>query len=72
MAGVNYTRQPKQSDYPTSDGKPMAETDWHRDLMNTLIQTLAVHYCAAEPMVYVSGNTSLSSISRATVVTSVP
>src|SRR4051812_37500425 len=23
-----------RNDYPTSDGKPMAETDWHRQLMN--------------------------------------
>ena len=43
------------NDYPTSDGKPMAETDWHRDLMMTLIQTLGTYY-AADPMVYVSGN----------------
>jgi Uma2 family endonuclease len=42
-------------DYPTSDGKPMAETDWHRDLMMALIQTLGAYY-AAEPLVYVSGN----------------
>ena len=42
-------------DYPTSDGKPMAETDWHRDLMMVLIQTLSAYY-AAEPLVYVSGN----------------
>jgi len=41
--------------YPTSDGKPMAETDWHRDLMNALIQTLKVWY-AAQSRVYVSGN----------------
>ena len=42
-------------DYPTSDGKPMAETDWHRDLMMVLIQTLGAFY-AADPSVYVSGN----------------
>lgn len=42
-------------DYPTSDGKPMAQTDWHRDLMMVLIQTLSDYY-AAEPLVYVSGN----------------
>jgi Uma2 family endonuclease len=41
--------------YPTSDGKPMAETDWHRDLMLALIQVLKVFY-ARDPMVYVSGN----------------
>jgi len=44
-----------KNDYPTSDGKPMAETDWHRDLMIALIQTLKVWY-AAQPRVYVSGN----------------
>jgi Uma2 family endonuclease len=43
------------NDYPTTDGKPMAETDWHRDLMVDLIQTLQDHY-AAHPRVYVSGN----------------
>src|SRR5437773_2186379 len=41
--------------YPTSDGKPMAETDWHRILMLILIQTLEAWY-ADHPMVYVSGN----------------
>ena len=41
--------------YPTSDGKPMAETDLHRDLMLDLIETLKAFY-AADPMVYVSGN----------------
>jgi Uma2 family endonuclease len=33
----------------------MAETDWHRDLMTALIQTLKVWY-AAQPRLYVSGN----------------
>jgi Uma2 family endonuclease len=41
--------------YPTSDGKPMAETDWHRDLMLVLIETLKVWY-AEQPRTYVSGN----------------
>ena len=41
--------------YPTSDGKPMAETDLHRDLMTELIETLKAFY-ATEPLVYVSGN----------------
>lgn len=41
--------------YPTSDGKPMAETDWHRQLMVHLIQTLELWY-ADQPRVYVSGN----------------
>lgn len=41
--------------YPTTDGKPMAETDWHRELMNTLIQILKIFF-AGDPTVYVSGN----------------
>jgi Uma2 family endonuclease len=41
--------------YPTSDGKPMAETDWHRILMTALIQTLDAWY-AKDKKVYVSGN----------------
>lgn len=45
----------KLNDYPTSDGRPMAETDWHRNLMNALIDTLAAFF-AAQMNVYVSGN----------------
>jgi Uma2 family endonuclease len=41
--------------YPTSDGRPMAETDWHRDIMYALIKVLQAFY-AADPNVYVSGN----------------
>lgn len=41
--------------YPTSDGRPMAETDWHRDLMLRLIETLKRHY-SDDPNIYVSGN----------------
>ena len=43
------------NDYPTSDGKPMAETDLHRKLMAAVIDTLEHHF-AADPGVYVSGN----------------
>jgi Uma2 family endonuclease len=43
------------NDYPTSDGKPMAETDHHRKLMTALIQALD-HWFAADPAAYVSGN----------------
>ena len=46
---------PKKVVYPTSDGKPMAETDFHRDLMTDLIKTLQDFY-ADEPTTYVSGN----------------
>jgi Uma2 family endonuclease len=55
MATAASTPLPWKNGYPTSDGKPMAETDWHRELMNALIQTLKLWY-AARPRVYVSGN----------------
>ena len=42
-------------DYPTTDGKPMAETDLHRDLMFDLIATLDAHF-RDDPEVYVSGD----------------
>jgi Uma2 family endonuclease len=41
--------------YPTSDGKPMAETDRHRQLMFDLIEVLKARY-AGDPDTYVSGN----------------
>jgi hypothetical protein len=41
--------------YPTADGRPMAETDCHRDIMYALIKVLQSFY-AADPNVYVSGN----------------
>lgn len=41
--------------YPESDGKPMAETDVHRDLMTDWIQMLRYHYRNKND-VYVSGN----------------
>jgi Uma2 family endonuclease len=41
--------------YPTSDGRPMAETDLHRDLMVSLIQRLETWF-EADQAVYVSGN----------------
>jgi len=41
--------------YPSSDGRPMAETDFHRQLMTALIETLE-DWFAATNNVYVSGN----------------
>jgi len=41
-------------EYPTSDGRPMGETDLHRRIMVDAIATL-MHYFAGQP-VYVSGN----------------
>jgi Uma2 family endonuclease len=49
------TVPPSQLIYPTSDGRHMAETDDHRELMVALIKTLQAYY-AGDPMVYVSGN----------------
>ena len=55
MATVSTARVMLDNGYPTSDGKPMAETDWHRDLMVALIQTLTAFF-TEQPRVYVSGN----------------
>lgn len=55
MATISSRRPPRKVVYPTSDGKPMAETDDHRDLMVDLIETQKAHF-ADEPNVYVSGN----------------
>jgi Uma2 family endonuclease len=51
---TNFTKL-SRNDYPTSDGRPMAKTDLHRDLMHTLIATLRAWF-ASDPSVYVSGN----------------
>ena len=45
----------RRVNYPTSDGKPMAETDWHRKEMIRLLFMLE-RWFAAEPLVYVSGD----------------
>jgi Uma2 family endonuclease len=44
-----------QPDYPTGDGKPLAETPIHRDNLLDGVKTLESFF-ADEPMVYVSGN----------------
>jgi Uma2 family endonuclease len=49
------TGRAREVDYPTSDGKPMGETDLHRRDMIDLIQALEDRF-AADPMAYVSGN----------------
>lgn len=41
--------------YPTSDGKPMAETDLHVRQLTYLIEALQAHF-ASDPRVYVAGN----------------
>jgi Uma2 family endonuclease len=53
MLQLQWTQPP--NDYPTSDGKPMAENDIHRDLMFQLIKTIEHRYRDRQD-VYVSGN----------------
>jgi Uma2 family endonuclease len=55
MATTSRTVLGFDNGYPTSDGKPMAETDLHRELMIDLIETLKAHF-EADPMTYVSGD----------------
>ncbi len=43
-----------EPDYPTSDGRPMGETDLHRTVMFDTINTLIDHYAGQQ--VYVTGN----------------
>ena len=40
--------------YPTTDGRPMGETDLHRNIMFASIESLKLHYAGQQ--VYVSGN----------------
>lgn len=49
------TNKPTATIYPESDGKPMAETDVHRDLLADLVATLR-NYFQQQSDVYVSGN----------------
>jgi Uma2 family endonuclease len=53
MATIPRTK--REVDYPTSDGKPMAETDLHRQDMVDVIDTLSDRF-APDADVYVTGN----------------
>jgi len=55
MATAPRSRVARDVDYPTSDGKPIGETDLHRQDMVDIIETLEDRY-AGNPDVYVSGN----------------
>ena len=55
MATAPRQRATREIEYPTGDGKPMAETDLHRQDMVDLIETLG-HRFAHDPDVYISGN----------------
>jgi len=55
MATAPRSPATREVDYPTSDGKPMAETDLHRQVTMDTIETLE-DFFAADLDVYVSGN----------------
>ncbi len=55
MATVPRQRRKREVEYPTGDGKPMAETEVHLNDMMDVIQTLQDYY-AEEPRVHVGGN----------------
>ena len=55
MSTAPRSRAARPVDYPTGDGKPMAETDLHRQDMVDLIETLQDRF-AGDPQVYVTGN----------------
>ena len=55
MATVPKPREPREIDYPTGDGKPLAETPIHRDNLVGLIEVLRLHF-QGDPNVYISGN----------------
>src|SRR5579862_4552229 len=51
-------KKPRRVFYPVSDGKPMAETDKHRELMVYFIAAL-MHFLLNRKKAYVSGNNFL-------------
>jgi hypothetical protein len=55
MATVRSTDGARTNGYPTTDGKPLAETDQHRDQMVALIETLKTFYHDAPDVFVVKG-----------------
>jgi Uma2 family endonuclease len=51
---VNTAPRSAEIVYPTTDGRPMGETDLHRNIMFAAIESLKLHYAGQQ--VYVSGN----------------
>lgn len=49
------TTRSTEVQYPSGDGKPLAETPTHRDNLLGLIELFRIHY-EADPRLYVSGN----------------
>ncbi|HTK75522.1 MAG TPA: Uma2 family endonuclease [Gemmataceae bacterium] len=58
MSTVQQTRPDAEIDYPETDGRPMAETPLHRDVLFLCIDILR-RWFAANQNVYVSGNMML-------------
>src|SRR6476620_6419063 len=54
MATVPVPERRVDNGYPTWSPEPMPETDWHRKLMNLLIEMLEMFYAGKQ--VYVTGN----------------
>jgi Uma2 family endonuclease len=55
MATAPRSRVMREIVYPTSDGKPMAETELHWQVMVDTVETLRDHF-AGDPVVHVGGN----------------
>jgi Uma2 family endonuclease len=55
MATAPRSKTVRRVDYPTSDGKPMAETELHWQVMVDVVEPMR-DYFAADPMVHVGGN----------------
>ena len=55
MSAVLKLKKQEEIYYPESDGKPMAETDIHREQMNYLIESLKIYFQSRSD-VYISGN----------------
>jgi Uma2 family endonuclease len=55
MATVPRQRRAREIEYPSGDGKPMAETELHLEDIIDTIQVLKDHF-AAQPNIYVCGN----------------
>lgn len=55
MSAVLKTKKREEIYYPESDGKPMAETDVHREQMNYLIESLKLFF-SNRKIAYISGN----------------
>lgn len=55
MATLSPPARLGNPDYPTSDGKPMAETDYHYKALRDAREALDLYF-ASDPQVYVTGN----------------